>query len=213
MIVPNMNSEELIEEIYKDLEVVIRKANYLTQGLRRQAIKSKGKYIQRLYDYRSLRHNSWFIIVDYYAKEPSVTVVAYYTNQYGLNGILVDGTNQGLVHFTPHFLERYNERFLKQDGVTKVELLKRFVPANPLQVIKAVQKIDSNQNKIFGRFKEGIGLGYNEDFNESGKVIHHFKTFISNNMILEFQLEDFNFLGRQYDIYWEEINRRVKNCA
>jgi hypothetical protein len=213
MIVPNMNSEELLEEIYKDLEVVIRKANYLTQGLRRQAVKSKGKYVQRVYDYKSLRHNRWFIIVDYYVKEPSVTVIAYYTDQYGLNGILVDGTNQGLIHFTPHFLERYNERFLKQDGVTKVELLKRFVPANPLQVIKVVQKIDANQNRIFGRFKEGIGLGYNEDFHVRGKVIHHFKTYISNNMILEFQIEDFNILGKYYDAYWEEGYGGGKKCA
>ena len=61
--------------------------------------------------------------------------------------------------------------------------------------------------------KEGIGLGYSEVFNEKGKVIHHFRTFISNNMILEFQLEDFNLLGRHYDAYWEETYKRVQKCA
>lgn len=100
-----------------------------------------------------------------------------------------------------------------QDGHSKVELLKRFIPTNPLQVIKDVQIIDTNKNTIFGRFMEGIGLGYNEVFNEKGKVIHHFKTFISNEMILEHQLENFKLLGRHYDAYWEETFKRVKNCA
>ena len=143
MIVPNMNSKELLIEVFKDLEVVNRKATYLTQGLRREAVKSKTKYVQRVFDYKSMRHNYWFIVVDYLVSEPSFTIVVYYRDQYGLNGILVDGTHQALIHFTPHFLDRYNERFLKQKGVSKVELLKRFVPTNSLQVIKAEQKSET----------------------------------------------------------------------
>lgn len=213
MIVPNMNSKELLIEVFKDLEVVNRKATYLTQGLRRAAVKSKTKYVQRVFDYKSMRHNYWFIVVDYYVSEPSFTVVVYYRDQHGLNGILVDGTNQAMIHFTPHFLDRYNERFLKKKDASKLEILKRFIPANSLQVIKAEQESDTLKNRIFGRFKEGIGLGYMEDFHEKRKVIHHFKTFISNGMVLEYQIDDFNFLGRHYDAYWEEAYNRVQKCA
>jgi len=213
MIVPNMNSQELIIEVFKDLEVVNRKAIYLTQGLRREAVKSKTKYVHRVFDYKSLQYNDWFIVVDYFVSEPSFTVVVYYRDQHGLNGILVDGTHQALIHFTPHFLDRYNERFLKQLGVSKVELLKRFIPTNSLQVIKVEQENETNENKIFVRFKEGIGLGYREIFHDKGKVFHHFKTFISNEMILEHQLEDFNILGNHYDAYWEETYKRVLKCA
>lgn len=213
MVVPSMNSEELLIEIYKDLEVVNRKAFYLAQGLRRQAIKSRGKYVQRVYDYKSLRQNNWFIIVDYYVKEPLFTVVAYYTNQYGLNGILVDGDNTTMMNFTPHFLDRYNERFLKREDASHLELLKRFVPANPVQTIMSIQKIDSNKKQTFVRFNEGIGLGYKEYFPERGKVMHHFKTYISNEMVLEHQIEGFNKLGDLYDGYWEEMYRRGKKCA
>ena len=205
MIVPNMNPKELLIEVFNDLKVVDRKATYLTQGMRREAVKSKAKYVHRVFKYKSKKNNYWLIIVDYYVKEPCYTVVVYYNNQYGLNGILVDGRNQALIHFTPHFLERYNSRFLNEKGASNLELLKRFIPANSLQVIKAVQKIDIDKNRIFGRFKEGVGLGYEEVFHDKGKVFHHFKTFISNDMIRDNQIEDFNILGKHYDAYWEEV--------
>jgi hypothetical protein len=205
MIVPNMKSKELFIEVFKDLDVVDRKATYLTLSLRRAAIKSKAKYVHRVFHYKSLRHNKWLIYVDYYVKEPSYTVVVYYNNHYGLNGILVEGGNQALIHFTSHFLERYNERFLHKKGASSLDLLKRFIPTNNLQIIKAVQKIDSDKSRILGRFEEGVGLGYEEVFHDKGKVFHHFKTFISNDMIRDHQIEDFNILGSYYDTYWEEI--------
>ena len=205
MIVPSMNSKELLFEVFEDLEVVDRKGTYLTQGLRRAAVKSKTKYVHRVFNYKSPKNNSWLIYVDYYVKEPCYTVVAYYYNQYGLNGILVDGGNQALIHFTPHFLERYNERFLHEMGATNLGLLKRFIQINSMQVIKAIQKIDIDKNQIFGRFKEGVGLGYEEVFHDKGKVFHHFKTFISNDMIRDNQIEHFNILGKHYDAYWEEV--------
>ena len=212
MIVPSMNSEELLVEVYKDLEVVNRKANYLMQGLRRQAIKSRGKYIQRVYDYISLRHNNWFIIVDYDVKGYQKTMVAYYSGQYGLNGILVNGDKESLMIFTSHFLDRYNERFLRRNGVSHLELLKRFIPANSVQTIMLGQRINRNEEQIFVRLNEGVGLGYKE-YLSRGKAIYHFKTFISNEMILEHQIDDFNDLGKLYDRYWEEMYSRGNRCA
>ena len=159
MIVPAMNSKELINEIYKDLEPVNIKAIYLAQGLRREAVKSKSKYIQRVFEYKSRRFNQWLIVVNYYFKQPFYIVVVYYLDSYGLNGIMVDGNNKTFTHFTPHFLERYNERFLMQPDIPKLELLKRFIPVNSLEIIKVVPESNSRGNRIFGRFKEGIGLG------------------------------------------------------
>ena len=213
MIVPNMYPKELLIEIFTDLEIVDRKATHLTKSLRRAAIKSKEKYVHRVFKYKSPRHNNWLIFVDYYVKEPSYTVVVYFKNQYGLNGILVDGGNQALIHFTSHFLERYNERFLQKNDASNLDLLKRFIPTNNLQVIKVIQKTDSNKNRIFGRFKEGVGLGYEEVFHDKGKVFHHFKTFISNDMIRDHQLDDFNTIGKYYDTYWEEIYAGGKRRA
>ena len=104
MIVPAMNSKELAIEVFKDLETVDIKAMYLAQGLRREAVKSKFKYVKRVFEYKSRRLNEWLIIVDYYVKNPIFIVVVYYLDIYGLNGIMVDGNNQTLTHFSPHFL-------------------------------------------------------------------------------------------------------------
>jgi hypothetical protein len=213
MIVPAMNSKELTIEVFKDLETVNIKAMYLAQGLRREAVKSKSKYVQRVFEYKSRRLNQWLIIVDYYVKQPFFTIVVYYLDPSGLNGIMVDGNNQTLTHFTPHFLERYNERFLMQPKISKLELLKRFIPANSLEIIRVVPDNSSTENRIFGRFKEGIGLGFKEEFHEMQKEIYHFKTFISTDMIFESQEEDFNLTDKRYDLYWNEMFKDTQRCA
>jgi len=208
-----MNSEELVVEVYRDLEVVYRKANYLTQGLRREAIKSKGKYVQRIFDYKSPRHNQWFIVADHYVKDPYFTAVVLYTNHFGLNGILVDKDHRTLMHITSHFLDRYNDRFLKKMGASHLELLKRFIPANSVQTIMTLHKNDNTKKQIFGRFHEGVGLGYKESFPARGKVLYHFNTFISNEMVLRYQFEDYNTLGKLYDGLQEEGYVRKRRCA
>lgn len=213
MIVPAMNSKELYKEIHTDLEIVFRKAGYLTSGLRREAVKSKTKYVQRIFDYKSNQYNRWFIVVDYFVKQPSFTVVVYYLDEYGLNGIRVNCNNKSLTHFTSHFLDRYNERFLKQESLSKLELLKRFIPKNPIEVISSVPDSDTINNRIIGRFKEGIGLGFDEVLSEDGKEIHHFKTFISNEMIFESQLDDFNLIGKEYDAFWDETFKNIRRRA
>src|ERR1035437_5011810 len=213
MIVPAMNSKELTIEVFKDLETVNIKAMYLAQGLRREAVKSKSNYVQRVFEYKSRRLNQWLIIVDYYVKQPFFTIVVYYLDPSGLNGIMVDGNNQTLTHFTPHFLERYNERFLMQPKISKLELLKRFIPANSLEIIRVVPDNSSTENRIFGRFKEGIGLGFKEEFHEMQKEIYHFKTFISTDMIFESQEEDFNLTDKRYDLYWNEMFKDTQRCA
>lgn len=40
-----MNFQELSDEILNDSEIVWRKANYLTEKLRREAIKSRNKHL------------------------------------------------------------------------------------------------------------------------------------------------------------------------
>jgi hypothetical protein len=213
MIVPSMNSKELLKEIFEDLKIVYRKACYLTESLRREAIKSKTKHVHRIFDYKSKRLNNWFIVVYYVVGHPGFLVVVYYIDEYGLNGIRVDADNQSLTHFTPHFLERYNERFLKLPDLSKLELLKRFIPNNPVEVIQSIFDDETEQYNIFGRVKEGIVLGYKEVFREEGKEINHYKTFISNEMINESQTDDFNSTSRLYKSYLTELPKNIRRCA
>ena len=80
MIVPKMNSEELVREIQQDIEIVDRKAYYLASKLRREAIKSKTKHAQRVFDYTSKRLNKWIITVDHSVSRASCTATVYFIN-------------------------------------------------------------------------------------------------------------------------------------
>lgn len=212
MIVPAMTSKELYTEIFKDFEIVLRKALYLTEGLRREAVKSKSKHVQRIYDYKSKHYNNWIIIVDSFVGDPRFTVVVYHVDEYGFNGVRVDSDDKTLTHFTPHFLERYNERFLNQGTLSKLDLLKRFIPYNSMEAIQYEYDSETEQYRIFGRFKEGIGLGFKEIISD-GKEIIHYKTFISNEMIKEFQVDNFKSLGELYDKHWNELPKIIRRCA
>ena len=157
--------------------------------------------------------NKWFIVADYIVGHPGFIVVVYFIDENGLSGIRVDADNQSLTYFTPHFLERYNERFLKQLNLSKLELLKRFIQNNHVEVIQSVFDRETEQYRIFGRVKEGIVLGYKEAFREIGKEINHYKTFISNEMINESQVDDFNIVGKLFDSYLNEMPKSIKRRA
>jgi len=166
MIVKSMNSRELMNEIAKDYPMVCRKASYLTESLRRAAVKSKNKYVQKVFDYKSQRQNNWLIIVNYYVNDPVFDVVVHYLDDFGLNGIVVEPNCRAFTHYTPHFLERYNERFLKESNISKKDLLKRFISKNAVGLAQLDIDDDNMTNRIFVRSREGISLGL---------ITHNFK--------------------------------------
>lgn len=211
MIVPSMNSQELYKEIFNDYRIVERKAYYLGLSLRRAAVKSKHKHIREIINYKSSQHNNWIIIVDRAVASFICYSTVYYRDQHGLNGVSVSSNDLTLTHYTPHFLDRYNERFLKGPNLSKLDLLKQFITNNPVEAIAEKTVSETNQYEIFGRFKDGVGLGFKEIFSEAGNEIIHFKTFISNEMILDGQRDGFNSLGEYYNevcVKLQKINKR-----
>ena len=208
MIVKSMNSKELTNEIAKDYPIVVRKAIYLTESLRREAVKSKNKYVHRTFDYKSQRQNNWLIIVNYHVNDPLFNVVCHYIDDHGLNGIMVGADNKSLMHYTPHFLERYNERFLQQSNISKKELLIRYISNNSVGHTQV--SLDNNIDRTFVRTREGIGLGCLEKLDGIQNLYTHYKTFISNSMILRHQQETFDLTGQEYEKYWNETYSRTR---
>jgi hypothetical protein len=206
MIVPSMNSKELLREVFNDFTIVERKAYYLCESLRRAAVKSKHKHVQKIFDYRSTRYNNWIILVDCYVAISVFRSVVWYLDEFGMNGLRVNSDSKSITHLTPHFLDRYNERYLHQPTLSKLDLLKQFTQENPCEVIMSAPVIDATQNRIFGRFDEGVGLGLKEVFSETRNEITHFKTFISNDMILAGQRDGFNTLGEYFESYEKLLN-------
>jgi len=211
MIVPSMTSKELLREILSDDENVRTKAVYLSQGMRREVVKSKMKHVCRAFDYRTKKYNNWIIVINYHKKKQEFYSVLHYNDVGGFNAIQIN--SQGyLTHFIGHFLDRYNERYLKLENVTKLDLLKRFVVENPVIAVKYTLQPDSKKNIVFCRFKEGIGLG-NEEVFETGLRIVHLKTYITNGMIHEGQLDDFEILGELYESELREIQKNTPKRA
>lgn len=211
MIVPSMNSQELYNEIFSDYKIVERKAYYLGLSLRRAAVKSKHKHVREILNYKSKQHNNWIIIVDRAVASFINYSTVYYRDKHGLNGVSVSSNDLTLTHYTSHFIERYNERFMKAPNLSKLDLLKQFVTKNPVEAIADITDDETMECEIFGRFRDGVGLGFKEVFSEAGNEIIHFKTFISNEMILDGQRGGFNSLGEFYNeacVKLEKINKR-----
>ena len=151
MIVPSMNSQELYSEIMNDYQLVERKAYYLALGLRRSARKSKHKQVREIVEYKSKQRNNWIITIDCYVNGYDSSTTVYYLDEHGLNGMCVNSVDVSLSHYTPHFLRRYNERFLKDTTLSKLELLKQFIINNPIETIGEVPDGELNQYKVFSR--------------------------------------------------------------
>lgn len=213
MIVPSMNSQELYSEIMNDYPIVERKAYYLALGLKRSARKSKHKHVREIFEYKSKQRNNWIITIDCYLNGYESSTMVYYLDEHGLNGVRVNSEGVSLSHYTPHFLKRFKERFLKDPSLSKLDLLKHFIFNNPLEAFGEIADGELNQNKVFGRFNEGVGLGHIEAIDDNGSEIIHFKTFISNEMILDFQRDGFNDLGEHYDETYNELQRINKRRA
>ncbi len=203
MIVPTMTSEELAKEILTDFENVKSKLFYILKKARRLALKSHKKHFQQMFEYISPMKNQWLIFVNYYVKEPVFVPVIYYINQYGLNGIMVDADNITLSHYTSHFLDRYNERFLQNNDLSKLDLLKHFIVKNPMSQTENMPDDKKYSNQIFGRFSEGMGFGYMEHLIKNNIV--HFKTFVSSDMRFESQNEVFQNTSMKYKVFWDEV--------
>lgn len=201
MIVSSMNTCELAKEISLDSPLVDRKAEYLLEALRRKAIKSKDKSYLQIFDYKSKRQNNWLIVINYFKGLPTFNTIVYYLNEQGINAIAI-GERLKLYRFSPHFLTRYNERFLKQENISKLDLLKRFVTVNKV----GITEVDDIHQYIFSRFTEGIGLGDIETIDYQ-KRIYHFRTFISNQMIFEDQQQSVKLASEYYDKYAQELKK------
>lgn len=211
MIVPTMNFEEISKEIFSEHDIVMRKSQHLLKDLRRIAIKKRKKSIQKIYDYTSKNNNNWLIFINYYALDPTWITVVYFINDWGFNAIMTHADKRTLIHYSSHFLDRYNERYLKLENPTKVDLLKNFISKNPQSGVSFVPDSDKYKSAFFARFREGIGLGHAKLV--ANKQILFYKTYIAEEMIFKSQVGDFNYASNIYENYWNEVYKGYSQGA
>ncbi len=204
MIVPAMSSEELANEILKDHSILLSKAKYLTKKVRREAIKTRNKDLKRIFEYKSKQKNDWLILVDYNQGDPLILPVVYYLRRGFLNAVVIQSKSNFLVHYSSHFFERYNERFLKNAGLSNLELLKVFLPGNNVATYDIILDSEEYKNRVLARFEDGVGLGESEKLKNNRKFVS-LKTYISLEMIKPFQEKHFESISGAFTKHWKDF--------
>jgi len=174
MILKTMNSNELFKEIEIDFQNVLKKHFYLLPKVTRKLKKSREKIISIIFDYKSPKKNEWIVCIQCSKKGHSMTAYCYVKGD--MNFYMMNDTGKSIVHYTPHFAERYAERFLQNTSLSKTEIMKKYIINN---TIRAFQDID---NKFFAKSEDGIEVGEIESIN-NGRSFFHAKTFLSFDLL------------------------------
>ena len=212
MIVPAMNSEEILNEVLLDKETVLKRADQLACNILKQAyLRPTRKPVIKYYNYKSPRKNDWILI---FKNAPlpggGLILSVHYLNKMGFN-CLVIGNESVFHHLSGHFLERFNERFLKQSELSKIEIFKAYITKNILISTNSLDPPELEIKRIIIKVNDGIAFGTKEIVN--GCKIFDFRTFISNEMVLDFQKEDVDYIKNNYELYCSEnqLTKRIQD--
>lgn len=200
MIVDSMTADEMEAEFLKDFNYLERKIPYLVKKVRRKAIRTRNKQFKRFFDYISPRKNSWLIQIEFNNNDPLIIPALYYFSHGKMNVMSKHDEKNAFTHYSSHFLHRYNERFLRQEGLSTKEILKIFLPVNGTTVFDYIRQEGTDEVKVFARFKDGVGLGISE------ARTRYLKTYISSDMIGDWQQFQYQDISRDFDEFWNETN-------
>lgn len=192
MLVPSMTNEEIIREIELDYDVVKRKCDYLGNRLRKISIKSRKTIIKSI-KYTSPRKNNWLLVFEV-NKKVTYSSRYVYTKHDGFSAYgCLDEIKDGIVLITKHFLDRYNERFLKRPNISIIDILSTFLERNTdMDIIMQM----GDEYRIFSTIVDGVALG--NGYICKGYNIRIIKTFITNNMLFDSQESKYNNIKKQF---------------
>ncbi len=199
-----MNIKEIAYEVTSDLEAVKAFAERKTKKVRRAALKRRDKRYTYLFELKTKKYNTWFVNVKYSKKNPVINYICHYVNNDGYNAVAVILKPElTFLHFSGHFFERYNERFLNGQLSSKKEILKKYFEHNNHTSLT----LKEGGNDIFGYNKDGIVLGYKvPDINW-----RFYKTFITKDMVHAGQQEAYNITSTAFHKFWDEVHSQTES--
>lgn len=191
MIVQTMTSEEIANELNNDFHCnVDRKLQHLYKDATKAYYKNGKKRTLIIREYKSPRKNNWILFITCLnAKKQNYYILpVVYTMFDGFQLYLYNNSYQ-VSHYTGHFFERYNERFLNGDDVSMLDIVKKYFPKNSTTSCKDyINHI--GEEGIFGITEDGVLLGYEDEY------ITHFNTYINPDMLFD---------GGQSELYDEGL--------
>ena len=197
MIVETMTNRELLAEIENDFPEIAKfivdiKYNTAYKKRLQWGRPKNGEFVIRINDWKSSNGNAY----TYFIKTRNwsefrkglfrVCSVTFFRRKNALNAIRVllgkDG-EPSMEIFTSHFIDRYNQRFLKQPFLPKKEVVMQFVDRDEHLVMHKLESSKYDHSVMIGT-KDGYIFGNYED-----TQIKVYKTFVTREMLF----------GDQYD--------------
>lgn len=200
MILHTMNDNEIYNEIIKDYENVIKKVKHLFPIVQKRYRKKMScTFIP--FEYTSPLKNNWVLFISVFTLENLSFVPVVYSLDGGFNTWMysnshIDGGSKGkIIHYTSHFFDRYNERFLGLDNIAgRKKILTEFFKRNSCGISN-----NFRGNEIFTKIEDGISLG-DVSFHENFEMFHY-RTYIEEDMLFDEQCDTYDETFEAYKNY------------
>lgn len=234
MITPFMSFKEAYDHLAEDLEKVKYRRNYYLPKAIKDFHMARKFPVWKCYRYTVPQSNNTYVVY-FYAENYSCienpkegSFLDYhmdnerYVVKWGASGYRHTNNSEfkalRILHFySSHFLQRYNERFLKNDSLTSTDIACQYLSRNEI----AMQiEIDKDINKNIEKYDEGAKTGFyvrdgfcftntqleglfgKDDNRENDRVdamLIQYKTFVNESMLTEGQ---HNAIMKEYCERW-----------
>lgn len=203
MIIDTMTDVEIYQEVRSEYDNIISYMDKITPKYRRPIIKStKFPMYFTPVEYKSPKGNKYILFFEARTKKDYdgrllFTIICVYNKNGGLNVMMFDKPSQrNIMIYSPHLFSRYRTRFLKEETLSSLDVIKRFFKINPTAMVNLTEG-----DEFAGTCNEGALFG---KFIDEGKITI-FKTFVSFDMLFNSQNEYKEDLHESLLKYREEI--------
>jgi len=185
MITETMTDIEIYQEVMAEYSDIVSYMDKIIPRYRRPIIKSSKfpLYFEPV-EYLSRRGNKYLIFFHAKTKKDYggriiFAVICIYNTSEGLNVMLYNEPSvRKIMIYSPHLFSRYRTRFLKDESLSTLDVIKRFFRMNATTVFDFTKG-----DEFAGTCNEGVVFG--KLINE-GKVIIY-KTYVSFDMLFDNQ--------------------------
>lgn len=121
MFTPAMTKEELYKEAVLESSAISTQVNMFRDVVKKKFIRLNGKIGYQRKTIRTKRNNEWTVLFFAFKEELGSMVYAPIINGNSYDGYisidLYTKRDVSILHFTTHFIKRYNERYIKHYGI------------------------------------------------------------------------------------------------
>lgn len=213
MIVPLMTVTEIHDEVFKDLRDLTNKVDECKKEFERVVLKSNRYPVVKSYKCQTKRKN--ILIITFTARKrserrkPILGFYGIYSRSEGRYAVALTIESNLISIYPPHFFKRYRERILKDDSISKEEIINIFFK-NSWGFTAAV--VNEQYESVYHSFESSdiddkvsfvaaTSQGY--CFGEKQGSVNIMKTIISEEMLFDNQKKIFSDLKN----YFNEIRK------